>query len=159
VTFLKPRSIPQLVAMGHLDAGLVGYDVLLDSIHAEQIEMIADTGMAPVKLMAAAINPNILKCPPARPLVVATEYPIIVDRWLTALGLAHVILHSHGSTEAFCPRFSDLVVDVVDTGETLRVNGLVPIHEFLTSTLVLVARKGEASPQVRTLADAIGAHS
>lgn len=154
-TFLKPRSIPQLVAMGHLDAGLVGSDVLFDSIHADQLEPVTTTSHARVQLVAAANYPDILENPPSRPLVVATEYPLVADRWLTDLGLAHVILHTHGSTEAYCPRFADLVVDVVETGETMEANGLRVIHEFLTSTLVLVARKGETNLQVRALADGL----
>lgn len=152
---LKPRSIPQMVAMGHLDVGIVGRDVLLDSIHADLLEVRAATQEPSVRLVAAAENPNILKLPPERPIVVATEYPNVVDRWLTDLGVAHVILHTHGSTEAFCPRFADMVVDVVDTGATLEANGLVPIHEFLTSTAVLISRKGDDSLAVRVLSDAL----
>lgn len=154
-TLLKPRSIPQLIAMGHLDAGLMGYDVLLDSPYQDLLEVVGTTDLAPVRLVAAASDPNILRSPPSRPLVVATEYSHLADRWLTDMGLSHVILHTHGSTEAFCPRFADLVIDVVETGDTLNANNLVQIHEFARSSLVLVRRRAGAPHQVDVIGRAL----
>jgi len=136
---LKPRSIPQLVSMGFLEVGFVGRDLLLDNPYDNLVEL-ADLHHCEVRLIAAAQNPDILQNPPTRPLVVATEYGYLADRWLSEQGLSHIILDSRGSTEAFCPSFADLIIDVVETGATLKANGLVEIHEFLHSSTVLISR-------------------
>jgi ATP phosphoribosyltransferase len=154
---LKPRAIPQLVALGLLDLGLCGRDILLDSIYENLVELL-DTGLNPVRLLAAAPDPSLLERPPARPLVVATEFSVLVDRWLSELGLAHILLHTFGSTEAYAPRFADLVVDVVETGETLRANGLTAIHDFGPSSTVLITRAELAArADVRALVDSLRA--
>jgi len=120
--------------------GFTGRDILKDTVYEGLVELV-DTKLNQVKIMAAAADEKILRSPPARPLVVATEFAFLADRWLSELGLAHVILHSHGSTEAYCPRFADLIVDVVETGDTLRANGLTPIHDFGPSSTVMITRQ------------------
>lgn len=137
---LKPRAIAQLVALGFVEAGFAGRDILLDSIYENLVEL-ADTGLNRVRIVAAAKDPRLLEQPPARPLVVATEFAQLTDRWLTDRGLSHIVLHSGGSTEAYAGRYADLVVDVVETGETLRANGLTILHEFCESSTVLFTRQ------------------
>ena len=152
---LKPRAIPQLVALGFLDVGFCGRDILLDSIYEDLVEL-ADTGLNKIRLLAASHDPKLFDEPPPRPLVVATEFPVLVDQWLSNLGISHIVLHSYGSTEAYAPRFADLVVDVVETGATLRANGLVPIHDFGESSTVLITRRDIAErADVRALTDSL----
>ncbi len=152
---LKPRSIPQLVALGFLDLGFCGRDILLDSIYENLVE-VHDTGLNEIRLLAAARDSNLFESPPPRPLVVATEFPVLVDQWLSSLGISHIVLHTFGSTEAYAPRFADLVVDVVETGATLRANELVPIHDFGESSTVLIARRDDLErPDVRAFADSL----
>jgi ATP phosphoribosyltransferase len=100
-----------------------------------------DLGLQRVRLLAAAADPHILEQPPPRPLAIATEFPLIADRWATARNLAHICLHTWGSTEAWAPTYADLVVDVVETGETMAANGLSVLDELLVSTTVLIARR------------------
>jgi ATP phosphoribosyltransferase len=152
---LKPRAIPQLVALGFLDVGFCGRDILQDSIY-DDLHVLCDTGLNPVRLLAAATRADLLDAPPARPLVVATEFNHLADRWLTEKNLAHIILHAHGSTEAYAPRFADLVIDVVETGATLAQNQLTPVHEFGHSSTVFFCHKDQKDrPDIRALCDTI----
>jgi ATP phosphoribosyltransferase len=57
-------------------------------------------------------------------------------------GLAHVVLRSHGTTEAYLPDIADVIVDCVETGATLAANGLVVVEELFDSTTWLVVHKG-----------------
>ncbi len=140
---LKPRSIPQMVALGLLDAGFCGRDLVEESGYDDRIEVAADLGTNPVRLMAAAPDPSILDAPPSRPLVIATEFPHIADRWASARNLAHISINTWGSTEAWAPTYADLVLDVVETGETMAANGLTILEEVLRSTTVLIVRSGK----------------
>lgn len=138
---LKPRSIPQMVAHGLLDAGICGRDLVLESGCDDRLEVAVDLGTQRVRLVAAAARgADLLRNPPARPLYLATEFPLIASRWATGKNLAHVLLNTWGSTEAWVPEYADLCVDVVETGETLAANGLEILEELLTSTTVLVVR-------------------
>jgi ATP phosphoribosyltransferase len=139
---LKPRSVPQMVALGLLDGGFCGRDLIRESGCEERLRVAADLGTQRVRLVVAAVERDILQNPPARPLYIATEFPGIADRWATGRNLAHVCLNTWGSTEAWCPEYADLVVDVVETGDTMRANGLVILEEIMTSTTVLAVRAG-----------------
>lgn len=143
---LKPRSIPQMVALGLLDAGFCGRDLVEESGYDDRLRVALDLGLQRVRLVAASADPALLERPPRRPLVIATEFPLVADRWATARQLAHICIHTWGSTEAWAPEYADLVVDVVETGETLAANGLTLIEELFTSTTVLVVGTDPPGP-------------
>jgi len=153
---LKPRSVPQMVALGLLDMGFCGRDLVVESGYDDRLAVIADLGTQPVRLMVASAQPDILAHPPRKPLVIATEFPAIADRWATAHNLAHICINTWGSTEAWAPAYADIVVDVVETGETLRANGLVVLEEILQSSTVLVARSDMPKLREHPLASALG---
>ncbi|MBI3927034.1 MAG: ATP phosphoribosyltransferase [Armatimonadetes bacterium] len=142
---LKPRSIPQMVALGLLDAGFCGRDLVEDSGYRERLQVVADLGLVPVRLAVAAADPSLLVEPPARPLTIATEFPGLADRWATGRNLAHICLNTWGSTEAWVPEYADLAIDVVETGETLAAHGLVELETLLHSTVILIAGLGAPS--------------
>src|SRR5262249_14710410 len=139
---LKPRSIPAMVAHGLLDLGLCGRDLVHEADVADQVDVAVDLGTHRVRIVAAAADPRVVSHPPARPLVVATEFPLLADRWATGRNLAHWCVNTWGSTEAWVPAHADLCVDVVETGATLAQNGLVELETLLESTTVLIARRG-----------------
>ena len=139
---LKPRSLPQMVALGLLDSAICGIDIVLESPYSDVLDAKVAMLYPEVSLMVAAVSREILDNPPPRPLVIATEFPAIADRWATSRNLAHVCINTYGSTEAYAPAFADLVLDVVETGQTLKDNGLVIIdHEVMVSTPVAIIRK------------------
>lgn len=137
---LKPRSVPQMVALGLLDLGFCGRDLVTESGYDDRLQVLADLGTQRVRMVAAAASADILANPPRKPVVIATEFPSIADRWATRHNLAHICINTWGSTEAWAPAYADIVVDVVETGETLRANGLVILEELMQSTTVLIGR-------------------
>jgi ATP phosphoribosyltransferase len=136
---LKPKSIPQMVALDLLDAGFCGRDLVAQSGYDDRLSIVVDLGAQPVSLVAAAAQPDILDNPPRRPLVIATEFPFIADRWATARNLAHICINTWGSTEAWVPEYADIALDVVETGATMSAHGLTILDTVLQSTTVLIA--------------------
>lgn len=150
---VKPRAVPDLFQIGFLDAGFTGFDVMAESkIDLTQFEKF-DTGLNPVHLMVAVpeSKSNILSNLPNRPLIVGTEYPQIAEEWMLNRGISHVCIQTGGSTEAYIPDPCDVIIDVVETGDTLRANGLVPIETVLKSTTCFWARKNRMTPQIKNL--------
>jgi ATP phosphoribosyltransferase len=153
----KPRSIPELLEIGAVDVGLTGLDVLRDAAVTHAVAH-TDVGLNRVRIVVATPieKAGILDRPPPRPLVVATEYPHVAEEWMMARGLAHVILASHGTTEAYLPDIADVIIDCVETGATLGANGLVAVEElFESTTWVAVRRDALADPNVARFLDAI----
>ena len=140
---IKPRAVPDLFAIGCLDAGFTGLDVMVESGLPLDQYIKFDLGLNPVHLMVATpeSKKGILESPPNRPLIVGTEYPTIAENWMINRGLSHVCIQTGGSTEAYIPDPCDVIIDVVETGETLRANGLVVVEEVLFSTTHLWVRK------------------
>jgi ATP phosphoribosyltransferase len=153
---LKPRSIPQLLALGFLDAGFCGRDLLMESGYDSALEVFCDLGMQRVQICVGAASAEILRAPPDRPLAIATELPLLASRWAFSKNLSHIILASWGSTEAWVPDLADVIVDVVETGATMQANGLALLETIMESTTVLLQRRG--GPLLHTaLGAALGA--
>jgi ATP phosphoribosyltransferase len=138
---LKPRSIAQLVALGFLDAGFCGRDLLMESGYDDRLEVFHDLKTQPVQLCVGATSKDIVDRPPERPVAIATEFPLLASRWAFGKNLSHIILASWGSTEAWVPDLADVIVDVVETGATMQANGLVLLETILESTTVMVQRR------------------
>ena len=78
-------------------------------------------------------------------LRVSTEFPNLTRRFFAELGLAARIFPSHGATEAKVPEIVDAVVDLTETGSTLRSHGMVVIATLLTSFTEVVANPSSAA--------------
>jgi ATP phosphoribosyltransferase len=94
-------------------------------------------------------DPHIVRHPPRRPITIATEFPYLSSKWAFAHNLAHICLHTWGSTEAWAPEFADIVIDVVESGLTMEANGLTVLDTILKSATVLIERV-ERSPLPHT---------
>lgn len=139
---VKARAVPQLVALGNFDAGFCGLD-LVEEASYEDLVVVLELGLNPVDLVVA-VSPDqvdILENPPKRPVLIATEYERIADRWALAHNLAHITIQTHGSTEGYAPEDADIVFDCRETGRTLAQNDLVVIDELLSSSTCLVANR------------------
>ncbi len=142
LNIFKARAIPMLVALGTYDAGFCGNDLLEEAAVGDQALAVVDIEANPVRIVVAAAHADFLKSPPKRPLVIATEYPRMASAWAMRKGLAHVILQTWGTTEAYGLTDADIIVDCVDTGKTLQANGLVELAEIgRSSTHLLVNRR------------------
>jgi len=138
----KPRAIAQLVALNRYQVGFVGLD-LVQEAGFEDVVSILDLGLNRVDLVVAipASTPEILNYPPKRPLVIATEYPNLTDRWAFEHNLAHITIQTWGSTEGYAPDDADIIFDCCETGDTIRANGLIIVDRLLSSSTWMIANK------------------
>lgn len=138
----KVRAIPQLLSLGLFDLGFVGLDIV-KNFNYENLEVLFETGFNPVTLVVAVAKgqEDIVKNPPKRPLVIATEYEQIAHEWAFNRGLAHIVIQTYGSTEGYSPGEADIVFDCIETGETIAANGLTIIDEIVESSTCLIANK------------------
>jgi ATP phosphoribosyltransferase len=91
---------------------------------------------------------------------VATKYPRCAQKYFSARGLAVEIIQVYGSVElAPVVGLADLIVDVVDTGRTLKENGLVELDELFKSQAALIVNRAShtlRANEIRELMEKIG---
>lgn len=152
VKLLKPQNIVEMLDAGSRDVGFAGADWVAE-LGAEVVEIL-DTGLDPVRVVAAAPEPLLQDGKlPDGPLVVASEYERLTRDWIAQHGLRARFLRSYGATEVFPPEDADLIVDNTATGATLEANGLVVVDQLMTSTTRLFAHP--RSLEVRDRREAI----
>lgn len=155
VKVLRPQEIPTYVQDGHFDLGISGHDWVRESA-AEVIEVAelpyAKTGTGVVKMVLAVPDDSAIET--ARDIApgsrIATEFPNVTKAFFDKLGIPVTVEFSYGATEAKVPELVDALVDLTETGETLRRNGLKIVDVVLESTTRLVANKQSwADPEKR----------
>ena len=148
--FVKPADVPVYVEHGIADCGIVGRDVLLES--QADVLLPLDLGIARCKIVVAASDPKVM----ARTfgmLRVATKYSRIAGSYFGGRGIPVEIISLSGSVElAPALGLADVIVDLVETGRTLKENGLSIVEVIDESTGRLVINR--ASYQLK--ADEIG---
>lgn len=143
----KPMDVPLYAHYGIADLALAGSDVLWES-GASLVEL-ADTGKGKCRLAIAGPESLAERFlgheSEIMGLRIATKYPRIADAHFSARGILIEIVHLHGSIE-LAPRLgmSDCILDIVQTGGTLRANDLVVIDEIAPVSLKLVASRKSA---------------
>ena len=138
VKVLKPQNIIEMLAAGSRDIGFAGADWVAE-LDAQVVELL-DTGLDPVRLVAAA--PAAILCGgklPPRRIVIASEYENLTKAWLTRRGLDAEFVRSYAATEVFPPEDADCIVDNTATGATLTANNLEIIDELMRSSTRLYA--------------------
>jgi ATP phosphoribosyltransferase len=148
VKILKPQNIVKMLHHGSRDLGFAGAD-WVSELQADVVELL-DTGMDPVRLVAAAPH-SVLENGrlPTRPLVVASEYERLTTEWIRRRRLQATFVRSFGATEVFPPEDADCIVDVTATGETLRAHDLVIVDEVLSSSTRLYAHPAAMKDDAR----------
>lgn len=138
VKVLKPQNIVEMLQAGSRDLGFSGADWVseLDG----RLEELQDTGLDPVRLVAAA-PASLLEGEglPDRPLVVASEYERLTRSWIESRRISASFVHSYGATEVFPPEDADMIVDNTATGSTLVANGLQIVDQLMESSTRLYA--------------------
>lgn len=137
---LKPDDVPTYVEYGAVDLGIVGRDILLERSY--DLYAPVDLGIGRCT-MAVCGRPGTVE-PPAdgRPLRVATKFRNIAARHFSQKGLPVEIIFVQGSVElAPLTGLADVIVDLVETGETLRQNGLVELETVCEISSVVVANR------------------
>jgi ATP phosphoribosyltransferase len=143
--FVKPTDVPVYVEHGIADCGVVGRDVLLES----EPDLLQPLSLPIGRCQIAIAAPNGLSNKSFTVLRVATKYPHIAARHFGARGQPVEIIELSGSVElAPVLGLADCIVDLVETGRTLRENGLTIVEVITESTAQLVVNR--ASYQLKT---------
>jgi len=138
VIVIRATDVPVFVQHGAADMGIAGKDVLLEH-GANGLFELLDLGIAKCKLMVAASDKNKLE---QNTLKIATKYVNSAKRYFEAKGQQIEIIKLYGAMElAPVVGLAHCIVDLVDTGNTLKANGLVPLEhiEDISSRLVVNA--------------------
>lgn len=121
---IRAADVPTYVARGAADLGVAGRDVLMEHGSAGLYEPL-DLGIARCRMMTAGPAGEV-PAPRGR-LRVATKYTACAQRYYAAQGVQAEIIKLYGSMElAPLVGLADEIVDLVDTGKTLKANGLAP---------------------------------
>jgi ATP phosphoribosyltransferase len=154
----KASDVPVYVEYGAADVGIVGQDALRESGANVYEPMVLGFGMC--RLVVAG-KPALRDADwrTVAGLRVATKYPRCAQRHFAARGLSAEIITLYGSMElAPMVGLADLIVDVVDTGRTLRENGLVELDEIFKSQAALIVNRASHTlrvNEIRQLIDTI----
>ena len=136
--WVKPSDVAIYVERGAADVGVAGKDILLE-YRPDVYELLdLDTGKC---RMAVAAKKD-FRDDPTRRLRVATKFGHIAESYYASLGREIDIIHLNGSIEiAPILGLSDVIVDIVETGTTLRENDLCVIEDVLPISARLIANK------------------
>jgi ATP phosphoribosyltransferase len=162
VSVLRPQEIPTYVAEGLFDLGITGQDWIAET--GSDVEVLtslsyAKTGTGHGTTIVLAV-PNEHPANSAKEMPagsrISTEFVQITERHFAELGIPVKVAWSYGATEAKVPEIVDAIVDVTETGSTLRAHGMKIIETLLASDPVLVAnRAAAADPGKRAAMDDI----
>ena len=155
---VKPGDVPVYVFHGTADMGIAGKDTLLEA-GLPLYEML-DLGVGACRMCVAACGTA--DGEPGKPLRVATKYPRIAGMYYDGLGQEIEIIKLHGSIElAPVVGLADVIVDIVESGSTLRENGLHIEAEIMDISARLVvnrvslkARRAQIGPLIEKLREA-----
>ncbi|HEY1616325.1 MAG TPA: ATP phosphoribosyltransferase [Streptosporangiaceae bacterium] len=146
VRFLRPQEIPSYVAGGLLDFGITGRDWIAetgaDVTTLGELQYSKATS-APVRVVLAVPANVPWQAVSDLPdgVRISTEFPELTRRFLDSRGVKASIVPSYGATEAKVPDIVDAIVDLTETGSSLRRNGLRILETLLTSYTELVANR------------------
>jgi ATP phosphoribosyltransferase len=147
VSLLRPQEIPRYVQEGFFDLGITGRDWVQET--DADVEELASLEYAKggvgygvrVVLAVPQSNPAERAADLSPDSRISTEYPNLVRRHFDALGIPVRVFESYGATEAKVPEIVDAIVDVSETGTTLRAHGMKVIETLLESDVVLIANR------------------
>lgn len=146
VRFLRPQEIPTYVEQGIFDLGISGRDWVTET--GADVVSLGEigggrAGEAVVKVVLAVPREsdwNSIKDLPDG-VRISTEMPETTRRFCAEHGVSAKVFTSHGATEAKIPDIVDAIVDLTETGSSLRKAGLKVIETLLTSKTELLANK------------------
>src|SRR5579871_5295759 len=144
-TLLRPQEMPRYVQDGSLDCGLTGYDWILENNAkvTEVAELVfSKVSKRPVRWVLAVPNDSPIKdVKDLQGKRIATEVVGLTTRWLASHGVTAHVEFSWGATEVKPPRLADAIVEVTETGSSLKANNLRIICDLLQSTTRFIANE------------------
>ena len=154
---IRAADVPTYVEYGAADLGVSGKDVLME-YNSDNLCEPLDLKIATCKLMTAAVKGSEL---PEGRLKVATKFVNVAKQYFAEQGRQVDIIKLYGGMElAPIMGLADLIVEIVDTGNTLRANGLEPRDEIADISSRLVASRAAMKvkhAQIQPIIDLIGA--
>jgi ATP phosphoribosyltransferase len=157
LVILRGTDVPTYVRHGAADLGVVGKDILLEQ-GAEGLYEPLDLGIARCRLMTAA---PVGWEPRGARVRVATKFVNVARRYFAGRGMQVDLIKLYGAMElAPIMDLADLIVDIVDTGNTLRANGMEPLDEIASVSSRLVVNKAamrSSCSAISSLVDAVSA--
>ena len=136
--WVKPSDVAIYVERGAADIGVAGKDILLE--YEPDIYELLDLNMGKCRMAVAAKKD--FRDDPARTLRVATKFSNIANNYYLSLGRDIDIIHLNGSIEiAPILGLSDVIVDIVETGTTLKENDLTVFDTIVPISARLIANK------------------
>lgn len=137
----KPRAIPSLMYSKMCEFGFCGNDIINDSKYVNDIIPLLSTNLNKIRIcLCSRYNFEELKSF-NRPIIIATEFEQVASEYFTKLGLPHYILYTSGSTEGYLDINADVIIDVVDSGRTLKENNINVIDVLFESSTTLFSHK------------------
>jgi ATP phosphoribosyltransferase len=155
---VRAQEMARYVASGALDAGITGHDWVVET-QADVIELAelvyAKQRLARVKWVLAVPEDSSIREP--RDLegkIIATEVVGITEKYLARHGVKAHVEFSWGATEVKVPQLADAIVEVTETGSSLRANRLRILDTVLeSSTVLIINRKSAEDPAKREKAE------
>ncbi|MCI9468365.1 MAG: ATP phosphoribosyltransferase [Oscillospiraceae bacterium] len=134
----KPTDVPVYVERGAADIGIAGKDILLE--YAPDVYELGDLGMGKCRMCVA--GPATFRDSRDATLRVATKFPNIAKQYYASVSRQIDIIKLNGSIElAPIVGLSDVIVDIVETGSTLRENDLAVLETIVPISARLIANK------------------
>lgn len=155
---LKPDDVPTYVEYGAAELGISGRDTLLE--RAYDLYQPVDLGIGKCRMVVATPGGQAIPDMPR----IATKYPHIATRHFNARGVQTEVIYIQGSVELGpLVGLSDAIVDLVETGSTLKKNNLVEVEVICHISSVLVSnralfklRRDDVHPIVEQIRTAVG---
>lgn len=148
-TLIRAQEMGRYVADGSLDCGLTGHDWIVESdAHVTELAelVFSKVSRRPVRWVLAVPNESPVREPKdLQGKRIATEVVNITKKWLASHNVTANVEFSWGATEVKPPKLADAIVEVTETGSSLKANGLRIVCDILTSTTRFVAHPAAAA--------------
>ena len=155
--WVKPSDVAIYVEKGAADIGVAGKDILLE--YRPDVYELLDIGLGKCRMAVAA--PKSFRDDPRRTLRVATKFPNVAKAHYSLFGRDIEIIKLNGSIElAPILGLSDVIVDIVETGATLRQNNLEVCETLFEISARLIANKSSyrfKGDEIKQIQDSLGA--
>jgi len=151
--FVKPTDVPTYVDRGVCDIGITGKDILIES-HKQVYELL-DLNIGRCKMVLAGLNPSVMD--KEGELIIATKFPKIAETFFSQRNQDVLIVKLNGSVELGpIVGLSDAIVDIYETGSTLKANGLSVFEDIERISAYLISNKASyrlKNKEIRSLVE------
>lgn len=150
--FVKTADLPTYVEKGAADIGMIGKDVILEA--QPDVYELADLHIGKCQVVVAGFpNESLIK---EGPLTIATKFPLITKSFFDEKGIRIETIKLNGSIElAPLIGLADVIVDIVETGTTLKENGLVVLAEMMDVSTRLIVNKASFATKTEQIEEVI----